>query len=204
MKMCRFAGSLFAAALVCASLIPPFFPAHAAMKHGAPINSVRLAIARGKYLVTLGSCTYCHTPGGLFGKPDMARFLGGSDVGFAIPGVGVFVGSNLTPDKRTGLGTWTDQQIVTALTTGKTPGGRVLAPVMPWHAYANLTKPDALAIVDYLKSLPPVSHQVGGPYGPHEAPKEFVMVVVPPVVYGGLPKPSGSAPAGSPAAPQDK
>ena len=43
-------------------------------------------IARGEYLVTLGGCNYCHTPGYFLGKPDMSRFLGGSDVGFEIPG----------------------------------------------------------------------------------------------------------------------
>ena len=120
------------------------------------------------------------------------------DVGFAIPGLGIFVGPNLTPDKQTGLGNWTADQIVTALTTGKTPEGRILAPIMPWHAYANLTKSDALAIAAYLKSLPPVSHQVGGPYGPNQTPAESVMVVVPPAVYSGLPKPGGSAPPASP------
>jgi mono/diheme cytochrome c family protein len=166
------------------------------VKNGSLTSS---AVTRGKYLVTFGSCTDCHTPGNFFGKPDMTKFLGGSDVGFAIPGLGVFVGPNLTPDKQTGLGNWTDAQIVTALTTGKTPEGRTLAPAMPWHAYANLTKSDALAIVAYLKSLPPVSHQVGGPYGPNQAPAEAVMVVIPPAVYNGLPKPGGPAPDASPA-----
>ena len=52
----------------------------------------REQILRGKYLVTLGLCTDCHTPGYFFGKPDMARFLGGSEVGFEIPGLGVFTG----------------------------------------------------------------------------------------------------------------
>ena len=80
-------------------------------------------IARGKYLVTIGSCTDCHTPGHFFGKPDMSKFLGGSDVGFAIPDLGVFVGPNLTPDKATGLGNWTTAQIVTAITKGQTPQG---------------------------------------------------------------------------------
>ena len=83
-------------------------------------------VARGKYLVTLGGCTDCHTPGSFFGKPDMSKYLGGSDVGFAIPGLGIFVGSNLTPDKTTGLGNWTTEQIVTAFTTGKLPNGRSL------------------------------------------------------------------------------
>jgi hypothetical protein len=66
---------------------------------------------------------------------------------------------------------------------------------MPWRAFANLTKSDAIAIAAYLKSLPPVSHKVGGPYGPNQTPKEAVMVVVPPDVYGNLPKPGGSPPA---------
>ena len=199
---------MFATMLAGASLALPFHGANAAMnhrqfaamKHGAPVTAARSAVARGKYLVTFGSCTDCHTPGSFFGKPDLTRFLGGSDVGFAIPGLGVFVGPNLTPDKKTGLGSWTDEQIITAFTTGRTPTGRMLAPVMPWHAYANLTKSDALAIVDYLKSLPPVSHQVGGPYGPNQTPAEFVMDVIPPAVYGGLPKPGGPAPTAAPGA----
>jgi len=58
-------------------------------------------VARGKYLVTIASCHDCHTPGYFLGKPDMARYLGGSDVGFELPGLGVFVGPNLTPDKAT-------------------------------------------------------------------------------------------------------
>src|ERR1700677_2289781 len=83
-------------------------------------------IARGKYLVTIGGCSDCHTPGSFLGKPDLSRILGGSEVGFAIPGLGVFAGPNLTPDKETGLGNWTDDQIITAFTTGKRPDGRIL------------------------------------------------------------------------------
>ena len=49
----------------------------------------------------------------------MARFLGGSEVGFEISGVGVFHGPNLTPDKATGLGDWTDAQIVAAIQKGR-------------------------------------------------------------------------------------
>src|SRR5271155_465548 len=117
-------------------------------------------IERGKYLVTLGGCGDCHTPGYFLGHPDMKRVLGGSDVGFAIPGLGVFVGPNLTSDKETGLGNWTTAQIVTALTSGKLPDGRMLAPSMPWREYANMTAADAQAIAVFLQSLPPVQHQV--------------------------------------------
>jgi hypothetical protein len=186
--------------LASAALMAP--PAvHAADQH---------QIARGKYLVTFGSCTDCHTPGSFFGKPDMSKYLGGSDVGFAIPHLGVFVGPNLTPDKATGLGNWTAAQIVNAITKGHTPQGRMLAPVMPWHAYANLTKSDAFAIAAYLKSLPAVSHQVAGPFGPNETPTTFVMAVIPGAAYAKLanpPPPAASTqmapppPAATPAPP---
>jgi mono/diheme cytochrome c family protein len=145
-------------------------------------------IERGKYLVTLGGCNDCHTPGYFFGKPDMARFLGGSEVGFEIPNLGVFHGPNLTPDQETGLGKWSAEEIVTAITTGQRPDGRILAPIMPWHAFANLTGQDVRAIVAFLKSLPPVKNKVPGPFGPNEKPTSFVMKIVPP-----------EAPANSPA-----
>jgi mono/diheme cytochrome c family protein len=138
------------------------------------------AVARGKYIVTVASCHDCHTPGYFLGKPDMARYLGGSDVGFELPGLGVFHGPNLTPDKATGLGNWTDAQVVAAIQTGATPTGRLLAPIMPYHAFANLTKADVEAIVAFLRSLPPVSNKVPGPFGPTETPTGFVMKLVPP------------------------
>jgi mono/diheme cytochrome c family protein len=137
-------------------------------------------IARGKYLVTIMSCTDCHTPGYFLGKPDFTRALGGSEVGFEIPELGVFYGPNLTPDKETGLGAWTDQQVATAITTGVVPTGRQLAPIMPWRAFGNLTKEDVAAIVSYLRTLAPVSNKVPGPFGPTEKPTSFVMKVVPP------------------------
>jgi mono/diheme cytochrome c family protein len=147
------------------------------------------AVARGKYLVTLGGCSDCHTPGTFLGKPDMSKFLGGSDVGFAIPGLGVFAGPNLTSDKETGLGNWTEDQIITAITTGKRPDGRILAPIMPYKALASLTKGDAKAIVAYLKSIPAVQNKVAGPFGPTEKPSIFVMAVIPGAVYSSLPPP---------------
>jgi mono/diheme cytochrome c family protein len=150
------------------------------MAASAQAAADKKAIERGKYLVTFGGCFDCHTPGYFLGRPDMERYLGGSDVGFEIPGLGVFVAPNLTPDPETGLGKWSEAEIVTALQTGKRPDGRELAPIMPWRSFANLTKADAHAIAAYLKSLKPVSHQVPGPFGPDEKPPVFRMKVVPP------------------------
>jgi mono/diheme cytochrome c family protein len=144
------------------------------------IAADREVVERGKYLVTLGGCTDCHTPGHFLGKPDVTRYLGGSEVGFEVPGLGVFYGPNLTPDKATGLGSWSESDIVTAIRTGGRPDGRVLAPIMPWAALSKLTDSDAEAIAVYLKSLPPISNKAPGPFGPGEAPTSFVMKVVAP------------------------
>ena len=157
-------------------------------------------VARGKYLVSVISCTDCHTPGTFLGHPDMTRFLGGSDVGFAVPGLGVFYGSNLTPDNDTGLGKWTAEQIATAITTGKTPDGRTLGPPMPVASFKNLTKSDALSIAAYLKTLKPVKNKVPGPFGPTQKPTSFVYEVVPAAQYMAAPPP-GAAPPATPAAP---
>jgi mono/diheme cytochrome c family protein len=137
-------------------------------------------VARAQYLVQLAGCTDCHTPGHLLGKPDMSRFLAGSDVGFEVPGLGIFAGPNLTPDNDTGLGNWTKDEIASAIQTGARPDGRILASVMPWRAYAGLTKSDAAAIVEYLRSLPPISHKVPGPFGLDERPAMFRMTIMPP------------------------
>src|SRR5208282_4768558 len=131
-------------------------------------------IARGRYLVVIAGCSDCHTPGALLGKPDMNRYLGGSDVGFAIPGAGIFVGQNITPNKETGIGSWTSDQIVTSLRTGKTPEGRDLFPVMPWPALSHLTDEDAQAIAAFLRSIPAVDHKNAGPIGPNEKATVFV------------------------------
>jgi mono/diheme cytochrome c family protein len=146
-------------------------------------------IARGKYLVVVGGCSDCHTPATFLGHPDMDKFLGGSDVGFAIPGLGVFPGRNLTPDKQTGLGNWTDEQIIKTMTTGVRPDGRTLAPIMPYMALSQLTPADAQAIVAYLRSIKPVANAVPGPFGPNEKPGVLVMTIVPPDVFVGLPAP---------------
>lgn len=138
-------------------------------------------VARGEYLVTVMSCTDCHTPGHFFGKPDMTKYLGGSDVGFAIPGLGYFYGSNLTPSDEHGLGKWSTTEIVTALRTGVRPDGRVLAPVMPWMSFAKLTDDDAFAIAAFLKSMPAVDNAAPPPTGWGETPPApYHQVTMPP------------------------
>lgn len=144
-------------------------------------------VERGRYLVTVAGCSDCHTPGGLTGTPDKARYLAGSDAGFAIPGDAVYVGQNLTPDKETGLGAWSSADIVTALRTGKRPDGGMLSGVMPFASFSHLTDADAEAIAAFLKSLPAVKNKAAGPFKPTDKVTVFVSAVLPPDVYNAMP-----------------
>lgn len=137
-------------------------------------------LKRGEYLATIMDCTGCHTNGALIGQPDAALFLAGSTVGFEIPGLAIIYPPNLTPDAETGLGSWTDRQMIDAIRAGARPDGRQLIPVMPYPSYAALTDGDAAALVGYLKSLKPVRHaapkftKAGEP-----PPAPYLTVVVP-------------------------
>lgn len=137
-------------------------------------------VTRGQYLVTIMDCAGCHTPGALLGQPDGSRRLGGSTIGFGIPRVGVFYPPNLTPDRDTGLGRWSDAEIIRALKNGMSRDGRPLAPIMPWPSYSTLTEDDVQAIVAFLRTLPPVSHAIPRPVPPGtKAPSPYLTVVEP-------------------------
>lgn len=137
-------------------------------------------VARGQYLATIATCTDCHTDGALAGKPDPTRYLAGSTIGFEIPGFGIVYGKNLTPDPETGLGRWTDEEIVRALKQGQSRDGRALAPIMPWHAYTVLSVEDTRALVAFLRSLTPVRFAPPANVKPGENPVSPYMTVVPP------------------------
>jgi len=123
-------------------------------------------VERGRYLTDLLGCGNCHTDGVLIGQPNAARLLAGSEVGIARsnPMVerkpGVVYPANITPDRETGIGDWTLEEIETLLQSGVGNHGRQTLPVMPWLSYSRLLPEDATAIAMYLKSLPPVKHQV--------------------------------------------
>ena len=137
-------------------------------------------LKRGQYLVTIMDCSGCHTPGVFQGNPDTQRPLAGSEVGFKIPSLGYFYPPNLTPDPETGLGKWSNAEIITAIRKGQRPDGRELAPIMPWRNYAALTDDDAKAVAAYLKSLKPIRNQVPPMTGDTEkAPGPYLTVVVP-------------------------
>lgn len=104
-------------------------------------------IKRGEYLVTMGDCVSCHTtPGG-------AQFSGGL---YMPTPVGKISTPNLTPDKETGIGDWTDDQFYNALHDGIRNDGKYLYPVFPFPWFTKVKKEDVKAIKAYLFSLKPV------------------------------------------------
>jgi hypothetical protein len=134
-------------------------------------------IDRGRYLVSIMDCQTCHTDGAFIGKSDLQHPLAGSSIGHQVDGLGTFWPPNLTPDNQTGLGKWSVKDIVVAITKGRLPDGRELAPAMPWRSYSNLSRTDADAIAAYLKSLPPTASMVRQPVAP-DAPVTTVIVRV--------------------------
>jgi mono/diheme cytochrome c family protein len=116
-------------------------------------------VERGAYLVTtIGSCGNCHTPKDAAGRAVAGKELTG---GFEFDDeVGHVIGPNITPDQKTGIGDWTEAQIVTALRDGTRPGGTIIGPPMPIPVYSKLSDNDAAAIAAYLRSLQPASHAV--------------------------------------------
>ena len=139
-------------------------------------------LARGEYLTTVMGCGDCHTPGAFYGAPDLKRRFAGSEVGWKGPW-GVDYAANLTPDDQTGLGKWSEKDIVTALRTGMAPGGVVIQPPMPWPNMTQLSDDDAYAIAAYLKSVPAVAHAVPGHVAPGQPVTGPVIEFPPPTAW---------------------
>lgn len=133
----------------------------------APAQAETL-LERGDYLVNrLMGCGNCHSPRG----PGAAsRALSGGVQTFDEPWFRV-KGANITPDRETGIGAWTDDDIKKAITEGVRPNGTPLAETMPSAFYRILTPRDLDAIVAYLRSVPPVRAEVAPPVYKAAAPR---------------------------------
>lgn len=143
-------------------------------------------VKRGAALVSIGGCTDCHTPfkmGPNGPEKDMARGLSGHPEALLLPPppqlaaawnwagaatMTAFVGpwgttysANLTPDKETGIGAWTEKQFIQNLRSGKhVSGARPIMPPMPWPALAKLSDQDLRAVFAYLKAQPAIRNKV--------------------------------------------
>jgi mono/diheme cytochrome c family protein len=123
----------------------------------APVGA-ETQLERGRYLVeTLAGCGNCHTPRGPNGPLTDKKFAGGEIIkheDFTA------VVANITPDPETGIGRWTDREIITAIRDGRRPDGSLIGPAMPSRSYRHLADEDIEAIVAYLRSVPPVHNPI--------------------------------------------
>ncbi|MBR1172939.1 c-type cytochrome [Bradyrhizobium sp. KB893862 SZCCT0404] len=119
-------------------------------------------LERGAYLVgSVMVCHNCHTPRGPQGL-DLSRALSGGSQVFDEPAFKVS-GSNITPDKDTGIGNWSDAELKRFLVSGIKPDGTRAAPIMPTEFYTVLTARDLDALAAYLRSVPAIRHETPAP-----------------------------------------
>jgi cytochrome c553 len=128
----------------------------------APIEPTPARLARGGYLVNqVASCGYCHSSrehGDILTESERAdAFLGGGNV-YRDQGLEIWI-PNLTSDAATGLGLWSDDEILRALRDGVRPDGRFLFPMMPYDNFQHLSDEDARAIVAYVRAAPPYKQE---------------------------------------------
>jgi mono/diheme cytochrome c family protein len=167
-------------------------------KEEKPALTKEQMIERGKYLTTIASCQDCHSPKIMTPKGpivDETRAFSGSPADMKLPKIdsteitpgkwylgssdltawvgpwGVSFAANLTPDKATGSGAWTEELFVKILRSGKFMGadaGRPIMPPMPWEFINKMTDEDLKSIFAYLQSLPPISNSVPAYIPPNE------------------------------------
>ena len=129
-----------------------------------PPSAPTSGVARGEYLTrAVSHCGECHTPRTMTMAVDNTRFLAGNPKGKGPEGSAV---PNITPDRETGLGSWSEEQITDYLETGNKPDGDVAGGLMAEviqgssAGYKDLTKADRQAIAKYLKSIPPIKNKI--------------------------------------------
>lgn len=187
---------LFASVVFVATILVSFSPLtrKGRINNNTAIPSLKYThaqIEKGKYLVEIMGCADCHAPKkmtaqGPIPDPDlelsghpakipMGKVLKNQDWVLFHPMNTVAVGpwgatfsANLTPD-ATGIGSWSEQQFIIAMTEGKSKGlrtARPLLPPMPWQNYVHMKKEDLVAVFAYLKSCKPVENAVPQPISP--------------------------------------
>ncbi|MGO9932336.1 MAG: c-type cytochrome [Steroidobacteraceae bacterium] len=107
-----------------------------------------LPVERGRYLVGVANCQSCHTAQA--GTP----FAGGRPFRTTYGFFGAIYSSNITPDRDTGIGTWTEQDFIRAMRSGVAPGGRRLFPAFPYTSFTKLSTADIGAVYAYLRTIP--------------------------------------------------
>ena len=126
---------------------------------GAPALGQDRTLERGKYLMdSIVACGNCHVQRGEKGRPLPEKGLSGGMLFDEEPFKAY--APNITPDRETGIGKWTDAQLAKAIREGIRPDGSVIGPPMPMMFYRGLADDDLRAIVAYLRAQPPVKNAV--------------------------------------------
>ena len=107
-------------------------------------------VLRGEYLIRAGGCVTCHTED----ADDAVPLAGGRALETPF---GTFFSPNITPDRDTGIGAWSDEDFVAAFHEGIDPDGKHYFPAFPYTAYTGVSREDLLAMKAYLFSLEPVT-----------------------------------------------
>lgn len=156
--------------LACVTSIAFYFTSCKGKQATTPGNtedSLQKVITKGKYLAThVAVCIHCHSQRDFskYSGPVVPGTEGGGGQAFthdmldAIPGA--VYSKNITPDSATGIGTWTDDEILRAITKGINKNGDTLFPIMPYANYNRMAKQDLLCIIAYIKTLKPINNKV--------------------------------------------
>ncbi|HYD66731.1 c-type cytochrome [Azospirillum sp.] len=130
----------------------------ATLLSAAPAANAETPLERGRYLMnSVVACGNCHTPQTPAGPVPGQELAGGTpfkDAAFTA------YASNITPDPETGIGRWTDEQIITAIREGRRPDGSLIGPPMPTEFYRHISDNDVKALVAYMRTVPPVRNAV--------------------------------------------
>lgn len=138
-----------------ASVVPP----RPATPSAPPVSPAQAKlIARGEHVAAVSGCATCHLERVAYGVTPRP-YAGGF---FSEARFGRWRAPNITQDKKTGIGAWTDAEIIGAVREGKRPDGTQLYPIMPFPFFNAMTDEDAKALVAYLRTIPPVENAVEG------------------------------------------
>lgn len=134
-------------------------------KASSTTDSLKKVLEKGEYLANhVALCMHCHSQpdDAKYGGPVIPGTEGGGGYAFTaghgIPGT--VYGRNITPDAETGIGSWTDDEVLRAMTQGISKNGDTLFPLMPYATYNHMAKDDLLNIIAYIKTLKPIRNKV--------------------------------------------
>jgi len=128
-------------------------------------DSIKKVLEKGEYLALhVAACMDCHSKRDFnqYSGPIIPGTEGGGgevfDQRVGLPGM--VVGKNITPDNETGIGTWTDDDLLKAITQGISKNGDTLFPIMPYPNFNRMAKEDLLSIIAYIRTLKPIRNKI--------------------------------------------